>query len=229
MMSEVALLNPQPRGWYLAREVGQLAGVSGDRIGQWARRGYIKSSWSIESPRVYSFQDVAEAMVVHELLERHVRHRDIRATIDNLRVKYGDWPLTTAPLVTTEIHRGRPGGGRELVALVTAEGARDIGRGRGEQLLLPDLWSLRAIAGLLRRGGWALMTHPDIEHVEVDPDRLSGRPTIRDRRVPAEKVAVLAETPEGRVSLRADYRLTHRQIEDAVRWYHAVSEYEAAA
>ena len=95
--------------------------------------------------------------------------------------------------------------------------------------MLPDLWSLRAITGWLRRGGWALREHPEIENVEVDPDRLSGRPTIRDRRVPAEKVAHLAETKDGRITLRADYQLSARQIEDAVRWDRAVSEYEAAA
>ena len=34
------------RGRYLAGEVGLLAGVSGDRIGQWARWGHIRSSHS---------------------------------------------------------------------------------------------------------------------------------------------------------------------------------------
>ncbi len=74
---------PAPRGHYLAREVGQLAGVSGDMIGQWARRGYIHSSQSRagEIPRVYSFQDIAEAMIVHELLEHEVSHREIKWAI----------------------------------------------------------------------------------------------------------------------------------------------------
>ena len=53
-----------PVGHYLAREAGSLAGVSGDKIGQWARRGYIRSSQRTHVPRVYSFQDVAEAMVI---------------------------------------------------------------------------------------------------------------------------------------------------------------------
>jgi uncharacterized protein (DUF433 family) len=168
-------------------------------------------------------------MFVHELLDRGVKHKDIHRTIENLRASYGDWPLTTAPLATTEINRGRPAGGRELVVLLNGDQARDIGTGEGQQILLPDLWSLRVITGWLRRGGWALRDHPEIENVQVDPDRLSGRPTIRDRRVPAEKVALLAETQNGRIALRADYRLSARQIDDAVRWYRAVSEYEAAA
>ncbi len=62
-------MGDQPLGIYWAVEVGQLAGVSRRTVGQWARHGYIRSSRSTTSPRVYSFQDVAEAIVVHELRE----------------------------------------------------------------------------------------------------------------------------------------------------------------
>src|SRR3954468_75393 len=95
-----------PRGRYFAWEAGQLAGVSGQKMGQWARRGYIRSSVADTTPRVYSFQDVAEAMVVHELLERGVRHRDILRAIREVEDRYGDWPLTEAPFATI------PGEGR---------------------------------------------------------------------------------------------------------------------
>ena len=61
-----------PHGGDTAWEAGQLVGVSGQKVGQWARRGYIRSSVSDGRPRMYSFQDVAEAMVVHDLLERGV-------------------------------------------------------------------------------------------------------------------------------------------------------------
>src|SRR3954447_15593752 len=83
-----------PRGHYLAHEVGLLAGVSGDRIGQWARRGYIRSSQSSGRPRVYSYQDVAEAMVVHELEDAGADLRSIKRTIQRLRERAGmSWPL----------------------------------------------------------------------------------------------------------------------------------------
>ncbi|MEJ7765970.1 MAG: hypothetical protein WKF86_10775 [Acidimicrobiales bacterium] len=42
----------RPRGYYLAHEAGWLAGVSGDRIGQWGRRDYICSPISTGLPRV---------------------------------------------------------------------------------------------------------------------------------------------------------------------------------
>jgi uncharacterized protein (DUF433 family) len=72
---------------------------------------------------------------------------------------------------------------------------------------------------LLRRGGWALRELPNVTRIEVDPDRLSGRPTIKDRRVPAEKVARIAAMPGGLRILETGYDVTKREADDAVRWY----------
>lgn len=214
-----------PKGWYLAREAGWLAGVSGDRIGQWARRGFINSSRSDGSPRAYSFQDVAEAIVVHELLNRGVPHKDIRKTIANSRSVYGDWPLTTAPLRTTT---GNPM--RARLVLEEPSGARrDIGRGEGDQFLLIREDDLRAVNSLLRRGGWAIRELPHVEHIEVDPDRMSGRPTIKGTRISAVRVGLLAQEREGLRVLRTDYGLRQREIDDAADWYRAVIDLEAAA
>ncbi|HWT24839.1 MAG TPA: MerR family transcriptional regulator [Solirubrobacteraceae bacterium] len=93
--------NPRPHGRFLAAEVGELAGVSGTTIGQWARRGYIRSSASDGDPRVYSLEDVIEAAIVRELLGRGVRHAEVRRAIDGLREEYGVWPLSDAALGTT--------------------------------------------------------------------------------------------------------------------------------
>ena len=51
-------------GEFLAGAVGELAGVSGNTIGQWARWGYIRASQSDGDPHVYSVEDVAEAAMV---------------------------------------------------------------------------------------------------------------------------------------------------------------------
>jgi DNA-binding transcriptional MerR regulator len=91
---------PKPHGHFLAGEAGELAGVTGNTIGQWARWGYIRSSQSNGEPRIYSVEDVAEAAIVHALLERGVRHREVRRAIARL-TSYGDWPLSEAPLATT--------------------------------------------------------------------------------------------------------------------------------
>ena len=97
---------PRGHGRLLAGEVGELAGVSGTTIGQWARHGLIRSSQSDGEPRVYAVEDVAEAAIVHELLKRGVRHADVRRAIDRLHT-YGAWPLSEAPLATTGEDRPR--------------------------------------------------------------------------------------------------------------------------
>jgi DNA-binding transcriptional MerR regulator len=92
--------NARPHGRFLAGEAGELAGVSGTTIGQWARRGLIRSSISDDEPRVYSVEDVAEAAVVRALLERGIRHGDLHRLIARLG-DYGRWPLSEAVLATT--------------------------------------------------------------------------------------------------------------------------------
>src|SRR6266516_1304889 len=175
-------------------------------------------------PRVYSFQDAAEAMAVHELLRRGVRHLDIRRAVANTRAKYGDWPLTAAPLATASALAGR-----NRILLVLNGDLLDIGRGQGAQAVL-RYTTLKAVTALLRQGGWAIREVPDITHIEVDPDRLSGRPTIRNRRLPVAKVAELAKSGYGGLRvLREDYELERPEIRDAVRWHDKVIEYDRAA
>jgi uncharacterized protein (DUF433 family)/DNA-binding transcriptional MerR regulator len=215
------VIHMPPRGRYLAWEAGQLAGVSGLTIGQWARRGYIRSSVEDGTPRVYSFQDIAEAMVVHELLERGVRHRDIKHAIGALGDSYGDWPLTDAHLATV------PGRSRARVIARESGGAYDIGNLGWQQVIEPE--NLEKIRAQLRRGGWAVRALPDLEHVEVDPDRLSGRPTIRGRRIAAEDVAEIAAARGGVETLREDYGLGEAEIADARRWWREVRRLEAVA
>lgn len=215
-----------PRGHYLAHEVGQLAGVSGQKIGQWARRGYIRSSQSPKTPRVYSYQDVAEAILVHELLELDVPHREVLSAIHGLRAEHGArWPLQHTELLVT---RPAPDSARRRAHLIVQDGDRYVrpAVSRDQNTMNFDLALVRKN---LQRGGWAARNLPDLEHIEVDPDRLSGRPTIRGHRVAAEDVARLAKTEDGIETLHDGYGLTDDEIADARRWWAAVQEYEAAA
>jgi DNA-binding transcriptional MerR regulator len=89
-------------GHLLAGDAGELVGVSGTTIGQWARWGYIRASQSSGTPHVYAVEDVGEAAVVADLLRRGVRHADIRRAIARLaEADYGDWPLSEARLSVT--------------------------------------------------------------------------------------------------------------------------------
>lgn len=121
---------PRPHGRFLAKEVGLLAGVSGTRIGQWARWGYIKASQSDGDPHVYSVEDVLEAAMVGALLRRGVRRADIRAAVAALD-RYGPWPLSEAELATNA------GGRRPRVIVCEADGASELGDRGWQRLTAP--------------------------------------------------------------------------------------------
>ncbi len=212
-----------PRGHYLANEVGLLAGVSGERIGQWARRKYIRASQSIGVPHVYSYQDVAEAMVVHELLDLEADLKSIKRTIERLREREGlDWPLQRFRPNLDSFHGSVIEHGQDGLAI-------DIGGKRSPEQIVLDERNLNAIADQLERGGWAARLIPDLRYVEVNPDLLGGRPVIRGRRIAADEVAQLAKMPNGLRTLRADYNVKPEEAADAVRWWDAVHEFALAA
>jgi len=79
-------------------------------------------------------------------------------------------------------------------------------------------WSTRRakISVSFRRKGADHRVHADPPRIQVVPDRLSGRPTIRDRRVPTAMVAKIAEDEEGRTLLRKEFGLSDEEIEEAV-------------
>lgn len=223
---EAGLAEDAGQGWYLAHDVGLLVGVAAHRIGQWARHGYIHASRDPGPPEVFSFSDVAEALYVRELLEEHrVPATEVRTAVTNAREQYGNWPLQMAPL---GVFKGKQ---RSRLGLSLPSGTYDIGQpgSRGGQKFLELGQELQKLVGLLRRGGWVIQLHPEIDHIEVDPNRLSGAPTIRGRRIPAIHVAQVAGEPGGRRALRADYDLTSKEINDAVAWWKAASELEKAA
>jgi DNA-binding transcriptional MerR regulator len=96
---------PRVHGEFRAAEVGEMAGVSGTTVGQWARRGLIRSSQRDEEPRLYGVEDVAEAAMVRALLEAGASHAEIHRAIARLP---GRWPLSAADLaVTTDGHVAR--------------------------------------------------------------------------------------------------------------------------
>ena len=91
-------------GHLSAGEAGELVGVTGNTIGQWARWGYIRASVSDGDPHVYGLEDVLEAAVVQQLLGRGIPHAQIRRAIAKLE---GEWPLQDAVLATTPPPRPR--------------------------------------------------------------------------------------------------------------------------
>lgn len=195
---------PTAIGHYSAKEVARLAGVSPRRIGSWARYGIIPSI--SRRPRVYSYADAGEAVLVRYLVEHRFPTAKIRRIVENLRDEYGQWPLATAPLK----HDGR--------LAVIEEGDDlyiDAADGGDQRVIAKTLLDLKAVRIALASGGWVAYQHPRA-HIEVDPDRLSGQPVVRDSRVPTAVVADLAQRPEGRTLLKEDYELTDDEIREAV-------------
>lgn len=190
-------------GHYTATEVGRLAGVSARRVGQWARYGIIPSI--SKRPRVYSYADAGEAVLARYLVKQGLRPSDVRIIVQNLRDEYGEWPLATAPLA----HDGR---------LVVVKKGNDVYlsavRAKHE-VIAGTLIDLKAVRNALERGGWVALDKPR-EHVEVNPERLSGLPAVRGRRIATATVASMATRAEGRAALRDDFGLTDQEIADAV-------------
>ncbi len=214
-----------PRGFYHAAEVGRLAGVSGNTIGQWNRWNYISASQGAGAyPHVYSFQDIGEAIMVHILVKENIPRSEIREAVGVLHSEYGyNWPLTNADLVVADF------GDPTAKSLIVKEANEfyDVTkhRYRWQAVLSPQ--NVARVAIQLNRGGWAAREIPELRHIEVDPDRMSGRPVIRGTRVLAEHAAIMALQREHK-DLRDGYGLAEVQIQDAVRWYERIIEYEAA-
>jgi uncharacterized protein (DUF433 family)/DNA-binding transcriptional MerR regulator len=195
--------SPTAIGAYTAAEVARLAGVSPRRVGRWARERIILPSVS-RRPNVYSYADAGEAIVAHYLVEQGRRPGDVRKAVHKLREQYGDWPLSSATLA----HDG--------AMLLEWNGESWISVDIPDHGVIEEaLLNLTEIQKALGRGGWVAIKHPR-KHIEVDPDRHSGTPVVRGRRLPTSLVAGIASGPGGRVTLLDDYGLSDAEIDDAI-------------
>jgi uncharacterized protein (DUF433 family) len=193
-----------------------LAGVSPQRIGSWARYGIVPRI--SRRPNVYSYADAGEAVIARYLIGHGVKPKKIREMVERLRDQFGEWPLARAPLE----HEGglvvMREDGKVLVDVVDRP---------GHLVEEGTFLSLTDVREALQRGGWVALQTPRA-HIQVDPDRLSGRPTIRDRRIPTAMVAELAERDEGRTLLRQEFGLSDEEIDEAVAYEQDVEKAVAA-
>lgn len=215
---------PEFLGVYAAHRVGALAGVSGYTVGQWARYELIRPTFHKGLPaHLYSFYDVAEAIVIHWLLHKGFNYDQIHAAIDRARADHPDWPLLKAPLgVAQHAVEGDP---RGVIVLEVDKGVF-VETGRRDELgdeqitLRPELLDEARV--MLRRGGW-LADQLRLKRIEVDPQKLGGAPTLRGRRWPVERVAQIAADDEGRSILIDDYGLDTRDVDESLRWVEAAA------
>lgn len=201
-------------GVYLPRRAGALAGVSGNSIGQWARYGLVTPTvYEGQPANLYSYFDVAEAIVVRWLLDQGFDHADIRSALDDVKHEYPRWPLLNAPLGVgrqTLEDRGA------LVRRASADVYVDVtGRAPGQIVIQPEL--LDFARDMLAHGGW-LANALDLQRIEVQPQKLGGQPSLRGRRWAVDHVARLASDDDGRELLIETYGLDPVEVDESVAW-----------
>jgi len=205
-----------PIGCYTAGEVARLAGVTPQRVGRWAREGIILPSVSTH-PNLYSYADAGEAILAHYLMSEGKKPSAVRDIVHGLRKTHGDWPLATAPLA----HDG------SLTLIWNEKAKRYVSVDRPEhEVIGATLLNLKRIRESLKRGGWVAFKNPR-EYIEVDPERHSGTPVIRGRRIPTSLVASIAKRADGADVLREDYELSDAEISDAVSYEEDLAEIAA--
>lgn len=198
-------LESRAAGYYTTADVARLSGMTPHRVARWARMGIIQHSISTR-PNIYSYADVGEAILAHYLAEQGKKPGQIGELVERLRDEYGPWPLGVAPLE----HDG------PLCAIWDEENRVHVSADiPGHELLKGTLLNLKEIREALSKGGWVSLKTPR-EHIEIDPERHSGEPVIKGRRLATHRVASLAAEPKGRAVLRDDFDLTDAEIEDAV-------------
>jgi uncharacterized protein (DUF433 family) len=211
---------PELRAVFPPWRAGALAGVSGNRIGQWARNGLIHPTYFEGRLRnLYTFNDVAEAIVIRWLLDRSFTYDAIHGAIEKARAEHPDWPLLEAPLgVAQHAVRGDPRGG---IVLKVENGVYvSTSVGSAQVTLKPQL--LDEARDMLRRGGW-IAAQLELRRIEVDPGKLGGAPSLRGRRWPIERVAQIAADDEGRGLLVEDYGIDEGEIDESLRWMECAS------
>jgi uncharacterized protein (DUF433 family) len=202
-------------GQYSTYELARLAGVSPRRAGRWHQMGVFPATGRRRG--TFSYADAAEAVLAHYLVDQGLRPGEVARLVVNLRDRYGNWPLTSAPLE----HEGR---------LVVAREERDLYVDvlhHPEQRVIEATLDLRKVRDALAHGGWVALRKRR-ESIEVDPERLAGVPTVRGRRLPTVVVANVAREPDGRAILRSEYDLSRREIDEALAYEEDVREAIAA-
>ena len=152
---------------------------------------------------------------------------DIRwVTSDGELASESAWPLLHLALFTYS-RAASPKRHRPRAELLVRRGGVFLGRsGAHLAARIPNKLDLEEITSLLRDGGW-VARDLGVRSIEVDPDRLSGRPTIRGRRLGSRRSRNSQKQPWARRRCAMTTR-SKREIEDARRWWQAVEAVKAA-
>jgi uncharacterized protein (DUF433 family) len=212
-------------GAYSPGMAGALAGVSGLSIGQWARHRLIRPGVFEGRPtNLYSYYDVAEAVVVRWLIGQGFTHKQIRQALNGVRDAHPRWPLLHAPL---GVGRLSVDDRATLVRRIeSGEYVDAIDKSRPDQILIKPVL-LDQARDMLAHGGW-IAAVKNLQRIEVQPLKLGGAPTLVGHRWTVEQVERLAADQEGRSVLLDTYGLTAEEIDESVAWVEGARELSLA-
>ena len=223
------------RDVYLYAEVDRIVGLRGGTARRWIN-GYHRSGTVYEpilrtEPRDTEWVTWGEFVETRILAEyrdiRKVRTQRLRAAITRLRTDYRvDYPLAYLnPYMKAEVGELTISGddlglGDARVVIRTGQSVLDDGRQVIENASL----------GTDERGAGPFVVEmpaaDDFPGIVVNPNRYSGQPTFKGRRVAVATIAGMAMAGEREEDLAADYGLSLRQVRSAVGY---VRKYGTAA
>lgn len=206
------------RDVYLYAEVDRIVGLRAGTARRWIN-GYVRSGRHYDpilrvEPRDTEWATWGEFVETRILAEyrEEIHTRRLRAAIEALRHEYrSDYPLAYLQPYLSVVNRDLTISDDDETQVVVRTG----------QILLGEGWPVIKQAQLAsddRGAKFVAEVPPDIEFpgIVVNPNRYSGQPTLRGRRISAATIAGMVKAGEKDADLAADYGLSLDQIAEAV-------------
>lgn len=201
-------------GFYTAAEAARIARVPRTTLDYWARTRLVPASQRAVRPRLFSFEDLRDIVVVEKLRQQGAKTRAIRAAISYVRTITDVKRFAQANLQFNEK------GGLLWEDLTGRVVAPHLG---GQYVLM--------MSEVFRQLG-AEPDNPTVLHpvkgIRIDPNIRGGAPVIEGTRIPAQLIAeyLLEGTPEEEL-VKLYPSLTPEAIE-GVRAWERLGEQDAA-
>jgi uncharacterized protein (DUF433 family) len=220
MLADMSVVVPLlDRDVYLYAEVDRIVGLRAGTTRRWLN-GYERAGKHYDpilriEPRDTEWATWGEFVETRILAEyrEEMQTRRLRAAIEMLRKEYrSDYPLAyLEPYLSVK--------DRDL-RLIDDDNNTEVVVRTG-QMLLGEGWPVIKQAQLAsddRGDKFVAEVPPDIEFpgIVVNPNRYSGRPTFKGRRVSPATIAGMVKAGESEADLAADYGLSLDQVADAV-------------
>lgn len=218
MLADMPVLAMLDRDVYLYGEVDRIVGLRVGTARRWIN-GYERSGRYYDpilriEPRDTEWATWGEFVETRILAEyrEEVHTRRLRPAIVALRQEYrSDYPLAYVQPYLSVVNRDLTIAGDEDTRVVVRTG----------QMILGDGWPVieqSQLATDARGENFVAEMPPDIDFpgIVVNPNRYSGQPTFKGRRVSVATIAGMVRAGEAETDLAADYALSLAQVTDAV-------------